>query len=138
VSNVPVSEPLNLSPERLEAVSQVCRQFSFRLLTRAVRCYQRLRPNRFYSNFRSRRYPLRSWRYEMTAAVMGFDPRAKRFHVRKTHPDIPNDPLWADNPMLLAEAVGLGTADLSRIEVVGVPIKDAVFDFEAARTGKRA
>jgi len=78
----------------------------------------------------------------VAAAVMGFDPRAKRgegpFHVRKTHPDIPNDPLWADNPMLLAEAVGLGTADLSRIEVVGVPIKDAVFDFEAARTGKRA
>jgi hypothetical protein len=36
--------------------------------------------------------------------------------------------------MLLAEAVGLGSADLSRIEVAGVPIKEAVFDFETART----
>jgi len=76
----------------------------------------------------------------VAAAVMGFNPRAKRgegpFHVRKTHVEIPNDPLWADNPMLLAEAVGLGSADLSRIEVAGVPIKDAVFDFEAARKGK--
>jgi len=76
----------------------------------------------------------------VAAAVMGFNPRAKRgegpFHVRKTHPDIPNDPLWADNAMLLAEAVGLGSADLNRIEVAGVPIKDAVFDFEAARKGK--
>src|SRR5579864_1043108 len=78
----------------------------------------------------------------VAAAVMGFDPRAKRgegpFHVRKTHIEIPNDPLWADNPMLLAEAVGLGSADLNRIEVAGVPIRDAVFDFEAARTGKPA
>jgi hypothetical protein len=40
--------------------------------------------------------------------------------------------------MLLAEAVGLGSADLNRIEVAGVPIKEAVFDFEVARTGKPA
>lgn len=61
----------------------------------------------------------------VAAAVMGIDPRAKRFRVRKTHLDIPNDPLWADNPMLLAEAAGLGSADLGRIEVRGVPINDA-------------
>jgi hypothetical protein len=61
----------------------------------------------------------------VAAAVMGIDPRAKRFRVRKTHLDIPNDPLWADNPMLLAEAAGLGSADLGSIEVRGVPINDA-------------
>jgi hypothetical protein len=76
----------------------------------------------------------------VAAAVMGFDPRSKRgegpFHVRKTYLEIPNDPLWADNPMLLAEAAGLGSADLNRIEVAGVPIKDAIFDFEAVRKGK--
>jgi hypothetical protein len=57
----------------------------------------------------------------VAAAVMGFDPRSKRgegpFHVLKTHHDQPNDPMFADNPMLLAEAVGLGSADLNRIEL---------------------
>jgi uncharacterized protein (DUF362 family) len=71
------------------------------------------------------------------AALMGFDPRAKRgesaFKVVKTHPDEPNDPKWADNAMLLAEAKGLGTADLKRIEVVGVPVRGALFDFAALR-----
>jgi hypothetical protein len=35
--------------------------------------------------------------------------------------------------MLLAEAVGTGSADLNRIDVRGVAIKDAVFDFESKR-----
>lgn len=77
----------------------------------------------------------------VAVAVMGFDPRSKRgegpFHVFKTHNETGNDPMWADNPMLLAEAVGLGSADLAQIEVRGIPIKDAVHDFEAVRTGKR-
>ena len=72
----------------------------------------------------------------VAAAVMGFDPRAKRgegpFHVFKTHVE-PKDPMNAENPMLLAEAVGLGSADLSRIDVRGVSIKQALFDFEARR-----
>ena len=38
---------------------------------------------------------------------------------------------YADNMMLLAEAVGIGSADLDRIDVRGVPIADAAFDFEA-------
>ncbi|HSB14914.1 MAG TPA: DUF362 domain-containing protein [Bryobacteraceae bacterium] len=76
----------------------------------------------------------------VATAVMGFDPRAKRgegpFQVDyKSHPQMPGDPKQADNPMLLAEAAGLGSADLSRIEVAGVSIKDALFDFEKHRKG---
>jgi uncharacterized protein (DUF362 family) len=71
----------------------------------------------------------------VATAVMGYDPRAKRgetpFH-RLTAAK-PGQPPWAENPMLLAEAVGIGSADLSRIDVRGVPIKDAVFDFESRR-----
>ena len=38
---------------------------------------------------------------------------------------------YADNMMLLAEAAGIGSADLSKIDLRGVPIKDAVYDYEA-------
>ena len=38
---------------------------------------------------------------------------------------------YADNMMLLAESVGIGSADLARIDVRGVPVKEAVFDYEA-------
>jgi uncharacterized protein (DUF362 family) len=73
----------------------------------------------------------------VAAAVMGFDPRAGRgqsaFKVAKTHPETADDPKWADNIMLLAEAKGLGSAHLSRIEVRGVPIDKAKFDFAALR-----
>jgi hypothetical protein len=76
----------------------------------------------------------------VAAAVMGFDPRAERgqgpFKPVKTHPEsrpYKNDPKWADNPMLLAEANGLGSADLSRIEICGVPIAKARFDFAVGR-----
>jgi uncharacterized protein (DUF362 family) len=58
----------------------------------------------------------------VAVAVMGYDPRADRgtppFRV-------------ADNVLKLAEAADLGTMDLGRIEVRGVPIRDAVFDYEA-------
>ena len=36
-----------------------------------------------------------------------------------------------DNTMKLAEAVGIGTTDLSRIDVRGEAIKDVVCDYEA-------
>jgi hypothetical protein len=39
----------------------------------------------------------------------------------------------SDNMLRLAEEAGLGTRDLSRIEVVGSPIKDVVFDYAAMR-----
>jgi hypothetical protein len=33
----------------------------------------------------------------------------------------------------LAEDVGIGTRDLKRIEIVGTPIKEALFDFAKIR-----
>jgi uncharacterized protein (DUF362 family) len=57
-------------------------------------------------------------------SVMGFDPLADRgtppFEV-------------CDSTLRLAEDVGLGTRDLTRIEVVGTPIGQARFDFAALR-----
>jgi hypothetical protein len=37
---------------------------------------------------------------------------------------------------LLAEAVGIGSADLDRIEVRGVSIREALYDFEARWRGQ--
>jgi uncharacterized protein (DUF362 family) len=57
-------------------------------------------------------------------AVMGFDPMADRgtapFEL-------------CDSTLRLAEEAGIGTRDLRRIEVVGTPVKEAVFDFAAKR-----
>jgi hypothetical protein len=53
-------------------------------------------------------------------ALMGFDPMADRgttpFEL-------------CDNTLRFAEELGVGTRDLKNIEVIGTPIKDAVFDF---------
>ncbi len=57
-------------------------------------------------------------------AVMGFDPMAERGSAPFEN---------CDSTLRLAEDVGLGTRDLKRIEVLGTPIKDARFDFAAAR-----
>ena len=70
----------------------------------------------------------------VATAVMGYNPRAKRGELpfRRTTPaQQPGAPDWADNPMLLAEAKGLGSADLERIDVRGVSIRDALYDFES-------
>ncbi|MCL5744748.1 MAG: hypothetical protein M1541_12605, partial [Acidobacteria bacterium] len=61
-------------------------------------------------------------------AVMGYDPRAQR----GTKPF-----LRGDNTMLLAEAAGVGTADLSRIEFAGLSIREALCDFGPGAIGKR-
>lgn len=61
-------------------------------------------------------------------AVMSYDPRAER----STSPFI-----RGDNMLKLAEAVGIGTTDLNRIEVVGVSIKDARIDFGPGAVGKK-
>jgi uncharacterized protein (DUF362 family) len=53
-------------------------------------------------------------------ALMGYDPRA----ARGTRPFTD-----CDNTLLLAEALGVGSADLKRIEVRGVPIAAARFAF---------
>ena len=62
-------------------------------------------------------------------AVMGFDPMA----VRGTPPFE-----RCDSTLKLAEDAGIGTRDLSRIEVVGDSIAAVKFDFAAIRKRRRA
>lgn len=81
-------------------------------------------------------------------AAMGYNPRAGRheapFRLYKSPKDHPADQLippgearqYADNTVLMGEAAGLGIADLSKIDVRGVPIKDAVYDYEAHWKGQ--
>ena len=61
-------------------------------------------------------------------AVMGFDPMADR-----GTPPFEN----CDSTLRLAEDVGIGTRDLKRIDLIGTPIKEAVFDFAAIRRQRR-
>jgi len=82
------------------------------------------------------------------AATMGYNPRAGRheppFRVYKDTKNHPPEQLippgethqYADNIMLIAEAVGMGSADIGKIDVRGVPIKDVVFDFDAFWKGQ--
>lgn len=58
------------------------------------------------------------------AAVMGYDPRAKRGAAPFEK---------CDNTLLLAERMGLGSADLKQIEVLGVPIQEARYAFRRAK-----
>ena len=60
-------------------------------------------------------------------AVMGYDPKVDR----GTSPF-----LRGNNSLKLAEAVGLGSTDLNRIDVVGLSIKEARIDFGPGATGK--
>jgi uncharacterized protein (DUF362 family) len=55
----------------------------------------------------------------VATAVMGYDPQAKPA----------TGPFPGDNHLELAASVGLGTNDLKRIEVVGVPLKEARHPF---------
>ncbi len=56
----------------------------------------------------------------VAAAVMGYDPRAPKGSKPFT---------MCDNTLLLAESIGVGSADLNRIEVAGVPIAKAMYRF---------
>ena len=58
----------------------------------------------------------------VSVAVMGYNPRADRGTKPFPH---------ADNTMLLAEANGVGSTDLKRIDVRGVPIAQAIYRYEA-------
>jgi uncharacterized protein (DUF362 family) len=58
----------------------------------------------------------------VAAAVMGYDPRA----ARGTPPF-----RTCENTLLLAERHGVGSADLRRIDVRGVPIAGAMFRYES-------
>jgi uncharacterized protein (DUF362 family) len=53
-------------------------------------------------------------------AIMGFDPMAERGTA-------PFE--TCDNTLRLAEELGVGTRDLRQIEVIGTPIKEALFKF---------
>jgi uncharacterized protein (DUF362 family) len=65
----------------------------------------------------------------VSMALMGFDPMADR-----------GTPPFerCDSTLRLAEDVGVGTRDLSRIEVAGVAIAEAKFDFAGIRKRRRA
>jgi len=58
----------------------------------------------------------------VATAVMGYNPRAQRGST-------PFE--TCDNTLTLAEAHGVGTTDLKRIEVRGVPIEQALYRFSA-------
>ena len=60
-------------------------------------------------------------------AVMGYDPRADR----GTKPFV-----RGDNMLKLAEAVGIGAADLSRIEVAGLSVPEALCDYGPGPIGE--
>jgi hypothetical protein len=57
---------------------------------------------------------------------MGFDPMAERGTVPFED---------GDSALKLAEELGVGTRDLKRIEVIGVPIAEAKFDYRAVPGG---
>lgn len=63
----------------------------------------------------------------VSTAVMGFDPQAP--HGRPPFP--------GDNHLQLLASVGVGTNDLGRIEMLGLPLKEAVYPFapKPARKG---
>jgi uncharacterized protein (DUF362 family) len=60
-------------------------------------------------------------------AVMSYDPHADRGASAF---------IRGDNTLKLAEAVGIGTTDLNRIEVVGISINDARINFGPGAVGK--
>ncbi len=57
----------------------------------------------------------------VATAVMGYDPMAGRGAAPFVN---------CDNTLILAEALGVGTPDLKRIEVRGLPIAEARFAFK--------
>ncbi len=54
--------------------------------------------------------------------VMNYDPMADRGTAPFSNRD-------TDNTLRLAEELGVGTRDLKQIEVIGTPIRDALFKF---------
>ena len=60
--------------------------------------------------------------------LMGFDPMADRGTAPFER---------CDSTLRLAEEHGVGTRDLSRIEVIGTPIREALFDFRKQHPAQR-
>jgi uncharacterized protein (DUF362 family) len=63
----------------------------------------------------------------VSMAAMGYDPKSDR----GTNPF-----LRGENTLKLAEAVGIGTTDLARIEVAGLSLRDAQFAYGPGAVGK--
>ena len=61
------------------------------------------------------------------AAVMGYDPRADR----GTAPFV-----RGENTLKFGEERGIGTAEISQIEVAGLSLREATFDFGPGPTGE--
>ena len=61
-------------------------------------------------------------------AAMNYDPRALKGTVPFER---------SDNKLLLAEQLGVGSADPGRIEVIGPSIQEVMFDFRALREKRR-
>lgn len=57
-------------------------------------------------------------------ALMGYDPMADRGTIPFER---------CDSTLRLSEELGVGTRDMSRIEVLGVPVKDAMYPFRKAK-----
>lgn len=58
----------------------------------------------------------------VATAAMGYQPRSPRGVAPFSD---------CDNTLLLAEARGLGSADLERIEIIGLPLREAVFKYSS-------
>jgi len=56
----------------------------------------------------------------VATAVMGYNPRARRGEAPFVS---------CDNTLLLAEALGIGSADLTNIEICGLSVTEARFKF---------
>ena len=65
----------------------------------------------------------------VAVAAMNYDPRALKGTVPFER---------SDNKLLLAEQLGVGSADPNRIEVIGLSIQEVMFDFRALREKRRA
>ena len=61
----------------------------------------------------------------VSTAVMGFDPQAPHGVF----------PFPGDNHLRLLSQTGVGTNDPGRIEIVGVPLKEAIYPFQPDRSG---
>src|ERR1017187_5902745 len=64
----------------------------------------------------------------VAVAAMNYDPRALKGTVPFER---------SDNKLLLAEQLGVGSADPGRIEVIGPSIQEVMFDFRALREKRR-
>jgi uncharacterized protein (DUF362 family) len=65
----------------------------------------------------------------VTMAAMNYNPMGQKGEMPFNH---------CDNKLRLAEQLGVGTCDLSRIEVVGRSIKEVAFDFKTLREKRPA